>query len=551
MNDGVLWRGLRRAVLARGRRLVVRVRSRVHAVVDRRRTVPDGYRAVRVGGVPHVAAVVSRFDAVGVAHDALARVREALDESGAQHVVLPRPVAGRAVIAVDGDCGDALVRALTALTADPEWAVAFGHGWRGWQRPLAAWTRHAEGAPPSYTVFRSLAAPDGRVLGTPDQGVTLELWPVVHEDDRRRVDGDVHVPGTRVAPGPNTSFAYLTPRTWDDAAAGGAQGPLRAPHLLDVTFPIDVVYTWVDGSDPTWLRRKEEALRSVDPDAINVTAASASRFSTRDELRYSLRSLEMYASWVRRVYIVTDGQVPAWLDLSHPKLRVVHHREIFSDPSVLPVFNSHAIESQLHHIEGLADQYLYLNDDVFFGRPVRPELFFEPNGLSRFFLSTMLLDIDPPSVRDLPVLSAAKNNRELIEDVFGRTVTNKFKHTPHPQRRDVLEEMEDRFPDIFKSVARSVVRHPQDLSVAAALHHYYAYATARAVPGEVRYFYQDIAALTSARELDRIDDGEGHDVFCLNDTHLQEGPAAERAVQLLCAYLARRFPVPSSFEGAA
>ena len=83
MNDGVLWRGLRRAVLARGRRLVVRVRSRVHAVVDRRRTVPDGYRAVRVGGVPHVAAVVSRFDAVGVSFDRAGRATDVEHIEGA------------------------------------------------------------------------------------------------------------------------------------------------------------------------------------------------------------------------------------------------------------------------------------------------------------------------------------------------------------------------------------------------------------------------------------------------------------------------------------
>ncbi len=115
--------------------------------------------------------------------------------------------------------------------------------------------------------------------------------------------------------------------------------------------------------------------------------------------------------WVRHVYVVTDRQVPPWLNVEHPQLTVVDHREIFRDPSVLPVFNSHAIESQLHHIPGLSEHYLYLNDDFFFGRPVQPELFFHANGIAKFFLSAVVLDVDPPSRRDLPVLSAAKQNR--------------------------------------------------------------------------------------------------------------------------------------------
>ena len=101
----------------------------------------------------------------------------------------------------------------------------------------------------------------------------------------------------------------------------------------------------------------------------------------------------MYASWVRTIYLVTDGQVPHWLDTGHPRIRLVDHRQIFRDQSALPVFNSHAIESQLHHIDGLAEHYLYLNDDMFFGRPVEPELFFHGNGIAKFFVSKTPIDL--------------------------------------------------------------------------------------------------------------------------------------------------------------
>src|SRR5690606_27347536 len=185
----------------------------------------------------------------------------------------------------------------------------------------------------------------------------------------------------------------------------------------------------------------------------------------QDELRYSLRSLEMSAPWVRRVHRVTAGQVPEWLDTDHPRLRLVDHREIFRDPSVLPVCNAHAIESQLHHIPDLAERYLYLNDDVFFGRPVSPDLCFHGSGLAKFFMSSALMDARGHQPDGSPVASAAKNNRTLIDEVFGRRVTNLFQHTPQPQLRSVLAHMEEAHPEQFARVAASPFRHPEDLSI--------------------------------------------------------------------------------------
>lgn len=100
---------------------------------------------------------------------------------------------------------------------------------------------------------------------------------------------------------------------------------------------IDLVYLWVDGNDPVWLAKKNAYLpvdRQVDPEA-----AGECRFVENDELRYSLRSAERYAPWIRRIYILTDDQTPAWLDTSNPRVRVVSHREIMP-AEILPVFNS-------------------------------------------------------------------------------------------------------------------------------------------------------------------------------------------------------------------
>ncbi|XP_033222982.1 N-acetylglucosamine-1-phosphotransferase subunits alpha/beta [Belonocnema kinseyi] len=148
-------------------------------------------------------------------------------------------------------------------------------------------------------------------------------------------------------------------------------------NILGISFqkklcqhvPIDVVYTWVNGSDPAFLQNLEKHVPIVD---IN---SAVSRFSDKDELRYSLRSLEMYAPWVRHVYIVTNGQIPSWLDMDNSRVTVVTHDDIFIDKSDLPTFSSPAIESHIHRISGLSDKFLYFNDDVMLGAEVWPEDF--------------------------------------------------------------------------------------------------------------------------------------------------------------------------------
>src|SRR6201999_944559 len=98
--------------------------------------------------------------------------------------------------------------------------------------------------------------------------------------------------------------------------------------------------------------------------------ATPERWRDNGELKFSLRSLHRHAPWIRRIFIVTDQQVPDWLDTAHPKIEIVDHRAIFPDHRFLPTFNSCVIEAFLHRIPGLSAHYLYFNDDVFLGRPV-------------------------------------------------------------------------------------------------------------------------------------------------------------------------------------
>ena len=140
---------------------------------------------------------------------------------------------------------------------------------------------------------------------------------------------------------------------------------------------IDIVYMWVDGSDPVWLAKKnafEQGVASTAGEALDEA-----RFVDNDELKYSLRSIERYAPWIRHIYIVTDGQVPAWIDLTNPRISIIDHTEIIPREA-LPTFSSPAIEWCVDNIPGLSEHFLLANDDTFIGREVSPDFFFNAKG---------------------------------------------------------------------------------------------------------------------------------------------------------------------------
>ncbi|KAK9868120.1 hypothetical protein WJX84_006289 [Apatococcus fuscideae] len=170
--------------------------------------------------------------------------------------------------------------------------------------------------------------------------------------------------------------------------------------------PIDAVYTWVNGSDPLFvaskLSYKHIELQETDnhQDAVQIHVESEdSRFRDNDELRYSLRSLERNAPWLRHIYIVTNGQVPTWLDRSNRRVSIVTHDQIFVNKSHLPTFSSSAIEVHLHRIRGLSSKFLYFNDDVFLMKPIYPDDFWTQSGGQKLFYSWMSLPVPMDATR--------------------------------------------------------------------------------------------------------------------------------------------------------
>ena len=138
---------------------------------------------------------------------------------------------------------------------------------------------------------------------------------------------------------------------------------------------IDFVIPWVDGSDPAW---REEFQRYSPTKGMD---AGENRYRDWNNLRYWFRGVEKFAPWVNTVWFVTWGHVPQWLDRNAPKLRIVRHED-YIPVKISADFNCNPIELNFHRIPGLAEKFVYFNDDMFLLRPVEPEIFFK-NGLPR------------------------------------------------------------------------------------------------------------------------------------------------------------------------
>ena len=153
-----------------------------------------------------------------------------------------------------------------------------------------------------------------------------------------------------------------------------------------MSFKVDAVITWVDGDDP---RHKAKREKYGDKRIFSLDdVAGSTRYKSIGEIFYCVASLNRYAPWLNKIYIVTDEQNPMLDDLiakhfpegSIP-MEIVDHKVIFAGyEEYLPTFNSISIESMTWRIPDLAEHYIEFNDDLILGAPTRPENFFPEQG---------------------------------------------------------------------------------------------------------------------------------------------------------------------------
>jgi hypothetical protein len=466
----------------------------------------------------------------------LLAVRDALDAAGIGFLLV-RGDHDRPVLAVDRARRKELAAVLaTAFADEPFYSKTMDRD-VGAPVLLADGRLSAKRKASVFRLYRPRIEPLGRLRYGPESAVQLELW--------RFGEDEI------VAPRENALMRTRLPRSEaveDTVQRFGRNWPtlqnMFAPLASDVTLDIDMVFSWVDGSSVEFQRERAKRMQNY---VVGDGDDSEARYRQIDELKYALRSIYMYAPWVRRIFIATDSPRPDWL-AEHPRVTIVRSEEFFADTSTLPTHNSHAVESQLHHIEGLAEHFLYSNDDMFFGRPVGPDLFFSPGGITKFVEAATRIGLGESDPSRSGFENAARVNRRLLKERFGRVTTRHLEHCAVPLRRSVMAELEREFAEDFRRTAGSTFRSATDISVTNSFYHYYALMTGRAVvQTQAKVKYIETTLRMALRQMDKLLARRDHDMFCLNDGSKPEITVEERT-RAVTDFLERYFPIRAPWE---
>lgn len=326
----------------------------------------------------------------------------------------------------------------------------------------------------------------------------------------------------------------------------GDAAPARLATPLPPDLKIDLVYLWVHGQDPVHRAKRNYWLEvnGLEPSVYNPDA----RFVEQDELRYSLRTAELFVPWVNRVFVVTDNQVPEWLNLASPKLTIVDHSEIAADPSWLPTFNSNAIVAQLHNIHELAEYFLIADDDMFFGQACTPEDFFSVQSCgdaSNVVMKVMISEYDDEWIvpahwedgqGDTQIWMSHWNNVKVALEVKRpwRKIRRLDNHQVQPMLKSELRTTTEMFARQYRSTCTNKFRSVNDINF-SALTRYRCLTSKSAVRGRLSYKvlpYEDDLVSYSRADLPKL--------FCISGIR-NRAPADERPLE-------RLFPKPSSFE---
>lgn len=248
---------------------------------------------------------------------------------------------------------------------------------------------------------------------------------------------------------------------------------------------IDFVVTWVDGADKNWLAQKAEYT------GVGVIDDSEERYRDWEILRYWFRGVEKCAPWVRKVHFITWGHLPEWLNTENPKLHIVKHEDYIPE-QYRPTFNSNIIELHMHKIEGLAEQFVYFNDDMCLLNSMKPEDFFA-DGKVCDMLAFQPVVANPKN----PVMSHTLLNNSLVickyfdkRENVKRNLGNYFKpgyplmyfaynllemafplytgfytvHGPSPFFKSTYEELWEKEKELFEKVSENRIRCETDIS---------------------------------------------------------------------------------------
>lgn len=327
----------------------------------------------------------------------------------------------------------------------------------------------------------------------------------------------------------------------------------------NINASVDLVVTWVDGSDPAWQKERQTY-------ADSAGDQRELRFRDWDLLRYWFRGVEAFMPWVRNIVFVTWGHVPAWLETTHPRLRIVRHAD-FIPAAYLPTFNSNAIEWNLHRIKGLSDCFVYSNDDFFPIAPIRQTDCFV-NGLPRECAAQTLLQfkkngIDRTIAANLEVLNAHFEKHYSVREHIGNwfypaygkyNLYNLYLYPFHSftgfrilhsmmnLRKHTLEELWEKEEDILDQTCRNRFRTPLDLNIWLAS--YWQMASNQFRPKGYRNSL--FVPIGQREQIQKAFQSRNIQTICLNDDDAEMNVEEERRFLNTC--FESLLPKRSSFE---
>lgn len=306
---------------------------------------------------------------------------------------------------------------------------------------------------------------------------------------------------------------------------------------------IDFVMIWVDGGDPVWRRQKAKYSGEVIED---VTDDRDSRYRDWDNLRYWFRAVEKFAPWVNKVYFITEGHVPAWLNLDCEKLVHVKHSD-YMPQEYLPTFSSHPIELNIHRIKGISEKIVYFNDDMFLTDTVTPELFFKngkPVHPPRLYgilpkkdggiMTHIYVNMTAVINQHFSMHSVVKQNagkwfnpfrigmKNFVCNVFNyhypEFVGLANEHLPVPILRSTIETVWKAEPELLDMVSRRKFRNSRDVS--QYMFRYWQLASGNFAPINVKKLGRAISIRPQNETITNAIRHHTYKMLCLNDMDL-------------------------------
>ena len=313
---------------------------------------------------------------------------------------------------------------------------------------------------------------------------------------------------------------------------------------------VDIVYLWVDSNDKNWQKKRRksfEAFLKTNKDDIALYANTNGRFRDNGELIFNLRCLEKFFPDHGQVFIVTDEQRPKWL-AQNKRVTVVDHKSIVQK-KINPLFASANIESYIHHIPNLSENFFYLNDDIFFGMPVDIDWWF--NKELKYFYDNEVHDEynELQSMLVSPINSSIQSKLWLKEKYKNYKHRNiPLAHAPRPYIKSLLFEIEKQAIVLFNKIREKNFRTWRTPGIISDLVPRWLEYNKYAEIIHSDFLYIESGSDKIETELEFLTQKFGKiRFFCINDT-CDDADALDYRLQLVGEGMETLLPNKSSFE---